>query len=356
MHERDDPGVALDDPGVDRLGELREDVRSFERGLHQRDGGPGRCRGIQEDLLQRRRQSVPTRSRTRSSRRFRGIGRASPVARVSPRNVARAISNAKNGFPPDVSAKLVSAGGGNPTPRRVRTSSDSSSTVSGTSESRVMRSSGNARASPSGSAAPTPRVAINQPTGLLAEPSNGELQRANGRDVEPLDVVERDEDGTAGRRLPAGRSAPPRTPREDRAVARPAPHAGARPRARSAADREGTRRGRAPLPTDRRGPRRRAWPRTRRGGSTARASPDRSLRRTPRSQSVVFPIPEAPSSTSAAGPSTSPSRNASSRESSSTLPTTCCRLEDASGVIASFMLRFPFAQVKPWLSPDDPEC
>ena len=109
--------------------------------------------------------SVPTRSRTRSSRRFRGIGRASPVARVSPRNVARAISNAKNGFPPDVSAKLVSAGGGNPTPRRVRTSSDSSSTVSGTSESRVMRSSGNARASPSGSAAPAPRVAINQPIG-----------------------------------------------------------------------------------------------------------------------------------------------------------------------------------------------
>ena len=37
---------------------------------------------------------------------------------------------------------------------------------------------------------------------VVAEPANGELQRANGRDVEPLDVVERHEDGTTGRRLP----------------------------------------------------------------------------------------------------------------------------------------------------------
>ena len=55
---------------------------------------------------------------------------------------------------------------------------------------------------------------------------------------------------------------------------------------------------------------------------------------TPRSQSVVFPIPDPPSSTRAAGPSTSPSRNASIRESSSTLPTTWFRLMGASGVIA----------------------
>ena len=54
-----------------------------------------------------------------------------------------------------------------------------------------------------------------------------------------------------------------------------------------------------------------------------------------------LPIPDAPSNTSAAGPSTTPSRNASSRESSSTLPTTWFRLEGPSGVIAAVHAPLP---------------
>jgi hypothetical protein len=128
------------------------------------------------------------------------------------------------------------------------------------------------------------------------------------------DVVERHEDGLRDD-ASRGRSAPPRRPREDRAVALSAPRS-ARPRARSAADRGGTRTGRALPPTDRRGRRRRAWPRL--GGAHRQHAPalDRASGARPIPERR-FPIPDAPSSTSAAGPSTSPSRNASSESSSS---------------------------------------
>ena len=136
-----------------------------------------------------------------------------------------------------------------------------------------------------------------------------------------------------GSRPRAGPSAPPRTQLGGPGEARRARRGGERPRGHRAVEPEALRRGRECPRRDQPAPRTPAWPPTRPVGSTTRAShadrgshaaiPERRL-----------PQPGPPSSTRAAGPSTRPSRNASIRESSSTLPTTWFRLMGASGVIA----------------------
>ena len=117
-----------------------------------------------------------TRRRT-SSRRLCGTGSSCPVTGRSPRSDARAISMAKNGFPPDISWSRTSVGRRSPVPNRARNRFPIASTPSGPTVSRRNRLSGSIRSSPSGTATSSPdRAVAMTPTG-----SPSRRRRANSR-------------------------------------------------------------------------------------------------------------------------------------------------------------------------------
>ena len=156
---------------------------------------------------------------------------------------------------------------------------------------------------------------------LAGEPAGGERERLGRRRVEPLDVVDRDDDRAVG----GDRAQQVQEPERDRAR-RPA----ARARARRAAARSPAPSvaGPAALPARARRRRRKvdsarrtsAAPRRRSAAPSVRASRAPARASTPASQSVVLPIPGPPASTSARG-ATSDSTKPRTASSSVSRPT-----------------------------------
>ena len=194
-----------------------------------------------------------------------------PAAGLVPvRANSRPSSSAKNGLPAVASCTRASSGRVSSSPSRSRADRCSAPTLSGPSENRPSRSRGKERSNWERGAMSGPCAERRQHADrLLAQAPERDLEHAGGGRIEPLDVVEADEDRARARR---GRAA--RRGRQARSRAHPELLAGlgeqqrdlermpARRREREAP----SRRGRAPAAP--RARRTRAGPRPRRRGTS----------------------------------------------------------------------------------------
>ena len=154
------------------------------------------------------------------------------------------------------------------------------------------------------------------------ESSQRERKRARRRRVEPLDVVDGNQNRLSDRSETAARRALQRQGRGDRQGLPTPPLEGARPRARSASaltvqtsTSSMTSSSRSPSPT-------RPRPRSASAGREERTlKPCARACSTPASQSVDFPIPASPSSTRAAGPPSASPMKALTEANSASRPT-----------------------------------
>ena len=198
MREAEPLPVDLEDPGLDRVGQPglcpaaggRLDEahgRVGERGndpRHLEPGSPEAIDALVDELFEVRRE----------------IGSSSPGPTLPPRRwSARASSRAKNGFPPEVSQMRRSVGRGKTAPTRVRSSSCSAPTLSGPSSMRWSRSSGTSSRSQGGASPRAVRIAA---TGSASRRAQSEPEHRQRRCVEPLDVVDREQEPVAGGELP----------------------------------------------------------------------------------------------------------------------------------------------------------
>ena len=138
----------------------------------------------------------------RSSSRLEGIGSSSPGASVPPRRwSAVASSSAKNGLPREVSQSLINAGRGNVVSRRAWSSSWVAPRLRPVTSTVWSRSSGTARRSQSGT---PPRTARSAATWFTLQAGERVAERRARSRVQPLDVVDREAEGTLTGQLSQG--------------------------------------------------------------------------------------------------------------------------------------------------------
>ena len=163
---------------------MRSDQRSDRR---PREGGDE-----EEDVAAGRREPRQVRAHelaeTAGNRRGRpGAGGAS--------DSSRPISSAKNGLPPVISHSCVSCGGESSSPRRCLRIWNSTAGASGPTDSRSTMSD----ASPRSSSRAVPANGEKRADALVREPAEREEERPGGRPIEPLEVVDCDDDRSVGR-------------------------------------------------------------------------------------------------------------------------------------------------------------
>ena len=142
----------------------------------------------------------PSRRACRSASRSEGIGSSSPGASVPPlRWSALASSSAKKGLPCEVSQSLISVGRGNVASRRERSSWWVAPRLRPTTSIVRSRSSGTVRRSQAGMVAADRQQERDR---HIVEARERVTECRERRRVQPLDVVDREAEGTVGREQP----------------------------------------------------------------------------------------------------------------------------------------------------------